>query len=139
LEFASKKKIITPGFSFLLQGFAARHDVWTKVHDDIYASTAVISAKTAVVFISLDLLSGDRRFEQDLYAAIAGKFDIPAGNIILSYSHTHSALGLGSYGGDEVRKAYRDFVSDTVISLIGECFGTQDQKDAMTAFVNRKK
>lgn len=120
MEFASAKKAITPAFSFVQQGFAARHDPWTAVHDDIYATVAVIKENETVILISLDLLSGDRDFEREVYAEIRARYGVADDYIILSYSHTHGALGLGSYGGED-KKAYRDTVRETVLELTGIC------------------
>lgn len=127
MKFAINKRVITPRFSFVQQGFAARHDVWTKVHDELYATVAVLSAKSVIVIISLDLISGDRSFEKAVYAALAEQFHIPSDNIILSYSHTHGALGIGNYGGDETA-GYRDFVLKTISELAKE--GMENLREA---------
>lgn len=120
MRFAAVKKVITPRFSFVQQGFAARHNAWTGVHDEIYATAAVLEANKTLALISLDLISGDREFETDVYAALENRFSIPSDYVILSYTHTHGVLGLGNYGGDEEKKSYRDFVLNTVVELVGE-------------------
>ncbi|MHB1154579.1 MAG: neutral/alkaline non-lysosomal ceramidase N-terminal domain-containing protein [Eubacteriales bacterium] len=119
MKFAISKRVITPQFSFVQQGFAARHDGWTNVHDELYATAAVIRANTDIIILSLDLISGDRSFEQAVYAALMEQVQIPPDNIILSYSHTHGALGIGNYGGDEAA-GYRDFVLRTITDLVKE-------------------
>lgn len=117
MKFAIRKRAITPRFPFVQHGFAARHDPAIKVHDELYATAAVLSANSVIVVISLDLISGDRNFEQALYAALYHDHHIPSDRIILSYSHTHGALGLGDFDGEEVpgcREAVLGVIGDLV-------------------------
>ncbi len=119
MKFAIGKRIITPRFSFVQHGFAARHDPVTKVHDELYATAAVLSANSVIVLITLDLISGDRNFEKALYAALFHDHRIPSDRIILSYSHTHGALGLGDFDGEEV-PGFRDTVLGVIRDLVKE-------------------
>ncbi len=119
MKFAVNKRVITPRFSFVQQGFAARHDPWTNVHDDLYARAAVLAENTVTVLISLDLISGDRSFEKEVCTALSEAFGIPPDHIVLSYTHTHGALGIGNYGGEE-SAGYRASVLGTVTDLVRE-------------------
>ncbi|MDD4774700.1 MAG: hypothetical protein PHZ09_14045, partial [Eubacteriales bacterium] len=62
---------------------------------------------------------GDRSFEESLYDALGRKIGIPADNIILSYTHTHGALGMSGYGGSGAGREYRDMVIGIVAELTG--------------------
>jgi neutral ceramidase len=114
MKFAINKRDITPDFPFVQAGYAARKEVWTDVHDKLYATVAVIEAGQRAVIVTLDLLYGDRSFEEALYTALGDRFGVPADNIILSYTHTHGALTTGMAG-----HRYRNRVIDIVCELTG--------------------
>lgn len=127
MKFAVNKRVITPRFSFVQQGFAARRDPWTKVHDDLYARAAVLAENTVTALISLDLISGDRSFEKEVSGALSEEFGIPPDHVVLSYTHTHGALGIGSYGGEE-SAGYRAFILGTITDLVRE--GLEGMREA---------
>lgn len=98
MEFCLMKEKITPDVPVKQAGYASRDHMSIGVHDDTYASIALVKASETVVIIALDVCFGDRKFAYGIKQAIREKFGLEQDKIILSYSHTHSAVGVT---GDE--------------------------------------
>jgi len=81
---------ITPPVGLYLTGFGGRAGPSNGIHDEIYAKTIVISdGNEDLAIVTTDLLG----FDADVVKAIkegADKLGIPAKNIMLCSSHTHS-------------------------------------------------
>ncbi|MEA4824483.1 MAG: hypothetical protein VB111_10260 [Clostridiaceae bacterium] len=124
LQFSIARKEITPSFSFVQQGFAARKDPWTSIHDPLFATVCVWKAEQSLLIATFDLVSGTEDFSERLYALLHDKFDIPRANIILSYTHTHSALGANPLSENADIQRYSLSLVETVCALTAECLST---------------
>lgn len=94
MKFSLMKEKITPDISVKQAGYAARDHKSIGVHDDTYASIALMQANETVVIIALDVCFGDRKFAYGIKKAINEKYGLAQDKIIISYSHTHSAVGI---------------------------------------------
>lgn len=94
MKFSFMKERITPDIPVNQAGYAARDHKSIGVHDDTYASIALIQANETVIIISLDVCFGDRKFSYGIKKAVNEKYGLAQDKIIISYSHTHSAIGI---------------------------------------------
>lgn len=101
MQFWLGKEIITPTIPVLQCGFASRIKKSEGVHDDTYVSVVLIKEKTMVIFITLDVVYGDRSFSDGIKQAIYEKYNISSDKIIINYSHTHSSVAIT---GDNMEK-----------------------------------
>jgi len=101
MEFWLGKEIITPTIPVLQCGFASRIKKSEGVHDDTYVSVVLIKKKMMVLFITLDVVYGDRSFSDGIKQAIYEKYNISSDKIIINYSHTHSSVAIT---GDNMEK-----------------------------------
>ena len=94
---------ITPPVGIPLAGFADR-DTCTAVHDPLCA-TALVARDQHHLFalVDCDLLYVDNRFLSKVRAEVQNKSGIPAGNLMISCTHTH--YGPNVCGGYEVDHA----------------------------------
>lgn len=82
---------ITPRPGTPLAGFAAREQVATGVHDDLFARALVLeSAGQSAVFVSVDVLALGSDFVQRVRQAITSRTRIPGRSVMLSSTHTHA-------------------------------------------------
>ncbi len=95
MKFSILKDDITPHIPVYLCGFAARIDKRNEgIHDTIYASVVILQENKTVVIITLDLVGGDRSFSCGIKNAIKKGFGLSEDEIILNFSHTHSAVAV---------------------------------------------
>jgi len=92
MKFSIIKEKITPHFPMFQGGYAARTHKSEGVHDDPYATAIIIQANKTVIIIAFDLLYGNRNFANGIKKAIHEKYGIKGEDIIINYSHTHSAV-----------------------------------------------
>ena len=86
------KVSITPSAGASLAGFAARKEVSTGVHDDLFARALVIdNGALPVALVSLDVLAIPAGFADRVRLAIAGRVPVPPGSIMIACTHTHAA------------------------------------------------
>jgi hypothetical protein len=82
---------ITPEIGARLTGFSARQGVSTGVHDDLYVrSLAIESEARAVALVSVEVLALDGGFVLAVKQAVSLRTGIPAANILIACTHTHS-------------------------------------------------
>lgn len=124
MKFAFLKEKITPEGPVMQVGFAARTHKSVGVHDDIYASLALIKANETVAIIALDVCYGDKNFANDVKKAVYEKYGLAEEQVILNYSHTHSAVALkgeNEFGeNDPEELEYVRFVAGKIVDMIGE-------------------
>ena len=85
------KIAITPEIGTRLTGFSAREGVSTGVHDDLYVRSLVIESEArAVAVVSVEVLALDGDFVAAVKQAISRRTGIPAANILIACTHTHS-------------------------------------------------
>jgi hypothetical protein len=85
------KIAITPEIGATLTGFSARVGVAAGVHDELYVrSLALESDEAAVALVSVEVLALDGDFIGALKQAVERRIGLPAANILIACTHTHS-------------------------------------------------
>ena len=101
---------ITPPIGIPLAGYADRKGPSTGIHDPLHAAVIVFdNGRTRAALITLDLIGVDEAEGERIRAGIGQSSGIPAGNILINYSHTHGSPSL------EKDAAWRDEVIAKVI------------------------
>lgn len=81
---------ITPFLGGPMSGYAARDRGSEGVHDELYAKALVLDdGKTAVAFVTSDLIGVDHVFTSEVRAAVKAQVGIPEDRVWLCGSHTH--------------------------------------------------
>ncbi len=118
--------VITPKEPVRMRGFA-RAQISTGVHDDLHARSLVIEDKngTTAVLMTVALCGMTEDYLARIREGITAKTRIPAGNIVVSCTHTHSGPNVGS-SHDTVNKEevdasmasaeYRAFLVDQCVA-----------------------
>ena len=82
---------ITPPQGIPMAGYYHKRES-TGVHDDLYSRALVLEQDgTEVALISLDLVSTRREFVEQARRLIEARSGIPAANVMISSTHTHTA------------------------------------------------
>lgn len=130
---AAREKI-TPPLGTLLYGY--RPDVVsTSVHDDLTATAVSFSdGKNTMLLISATLGDIDTKLDTELRQKMSEKCGVPAENIILAATHTHSAPNVsGVEGWGDIDRKYVDTIllpallkasSDAVSGMLPAELGT---------------
>jgi len=91
LEAAFARRDITPQKPTQLVGYPHVERVFTGVHDPLFASAVVLrQGDTAVAVVSFDLIFVEPEWVRDCCQQITRATGIPAENILLHATHTHS-------------------------------------------------
>lgn len=124
MKFSFLKEKITPEGSVMQCGFAARTHKSVGVHDDTYASLALMQANDTIAIIALDVCYGDKNFANDVKDAVYEKYGLTPEKIIINYSHTHSAVALKGEKKDDLNDPeelnYSKIVTEKIVNMIGE-------------------
>lgn len=87
---------ITPPVGGDLTGYVGRPGPSTKVHDDLFASALVLDdGATRVGILSVDIVGTDLAQDAGLRESISKATGIPAENLMIASSHTHSGPAIG--------------------------------------------
>jgi hypothetical protein len=146
MKFAAAKAAITPQQPVFQAGFGARTRKSEGVRDDVYAKVAVLVDNMPLVFVTLDVLGGERGFAEAVYGALAAKYGLRPEQIVINYSHTHASVHISGEVKDPYRYPYSiaqddwvidreltdrtadvrysRFVTETVVRLTDDCFST---------------
>lgn len=82
---------VTPPVGVWLSGYAARVFASTGVHDPLMANAVLLSdGETKLAIVSCDLVGFDPKVVADMRNRIAAKSSIPAANVCICCTHTHS-------------------------------------------------
>ena len=116
--------VISPETSQFLHGYPHIKRYSTGVHDDLYSSALFLDdGKTEILFVSNDLLFVDKRMSMEIREAIFQETGIPALNIMITATHTHSGPVMINYASSlndpvvpKADTAYLDFVREKMIS-----------------------
>lgn len=93
---------ISPTESAFLFGYPFVKRYSTGVHDPLLASALYLTdGKTPAMFIGCDIVFVTRQITKNVRAAIARQTGMPAENILLSATHTHSGPKVGDYLSNE--------------------------------------
>lgn len=100
---------ITPAVGTLLYGYNP-HQVSTSVHDPLNVTAAAFSnGEETALMIALTVGDLQNELSDELRKLIGGECGIPAENVILSATHTHSAPNVsGEEGWGDVDRPYVD-------------------------------
>lgn len=95
LQVGVARATITPPVGIDMIGFAGRGPS-TGIHDDLYATALVaVRGDTKAALISCDLLGLKADRVADIRAEVARRTGIPAGNVMVSCTHTHYGPSVG--------------------------------------------
>src|SRR3989339_597628 len=84
-------RCITPQRPMILAGYAGDRG-FSEVHDDIYVKCAFFRSRDgACLIITADLLGFGRKLVDDVKCFLNEKYGLPAGHVMTTASHTHSA------------------------------------------------
>jgi neutral/alkaline ceramidase-like enzyme len=85
------KVCISPPLGVPLAGFAARPEVSTGIHDDLFARALVLEAEnSAVAFVSVDLLALPAEFIIEVRRSIQQSTGLSSDSIMIASTHTHA-------------------------------------------------
>ena len=122
---------ITPKSDLFLTGYIAREGPMVGIHDPLYATALVLSSRSAAdesrrtALLSCDLLALDEPTVADLRQRIQAATGIPAADIMVACTHTHSGpatVFLQDCG--EVSQDYLEQLKRKLVALVGQA-GTQ--------------
>ena len=91
LKAGFSKSCISPSVGSPLAGFAARQEVSTGIHDDLFARALVLeTSDAAVAFVSVDLLALPNDFIRRVRKAINESSGLSEDSIMIASTHTHA-------------------------------------------------
>jgi hypothetical protein len=91
LKAGFNKICISPPLGVPLAGFAARPEVCTGIHDDLFARALVLeTADSAVAFVSVDLLALPAEFIARVRRSIKERTGLNPDSIMIASTHTHA-------------------------------------------------
>ncbi|MGD9495267.1 MAG: neutral/alkaline non-lysosomal ceramidase N-terminal domain-containing protein [Armatimonadota bacterium] len=110
---------VTPPIGTIMAGYAARDHGAEGIHDPLLAKALALSdGDTTLLLITCDIISFNYRFTDPLRARIDERTGIPAANILVSNSHTHSGpLTWGVLDEERVDPAYMDVLAAKLVSI----------------------
>lgn len=127
----SSKRSITPSEGFFpcyLLGHAIRTELATGILHDIYVSSIVLDINDKkMIWISLELAGCDKEQSDQLRKELSLIYDIPVNQIIVSFTHTHSAPEYSDFSpffGKEKAQVpgYWDYIYKQTLLCVKECF-----------------
>ena len=84
------KIVITPPVGIDMTGFGARPGPADSINDDLCAAALYLESNAQVMVITCDLIGLDDASVAEIRAGIAAQTGMPAANIMIGCSHTHS-------------------------------------------------
>jgi neutral ceramidase len=120
------KVCISPPAGAPLAGFAARRDVSTGVHDDLYARALVLETEgSAVAFVSVDVLALSSEFVRRVRAGIEKDTGLRPDCVMIAATHTHAGPVTITtfFNPDEsVDQTYMDRVAGDIVGAVAEAW-----------------
>lgn len=93
MYFGAAKTVMNPPIGTHLSGFPVER-ACTGIHDSIHAKVLAIGEHTAdMLIISLDVVGIDAEYVRELREKIEERYSVPAENILVHATHTHSGPG----------------------------------------------
>ncbi|MFN4178816.1 MAG: neutral/alkaline non-lysosomal ceramidase N-terminal domain-containing protein [Armatimonadota bacterium] len=109
---------ITPPVGAIIPG-GFRKQVSTGVHDPLHATACVISdEQTNVAIVSVDALSVKRSIVESARNLAQSRCGIPAQNILIAATHTHSGGPIANAFESEADEDYCKFVAEKIAEAI---------------------
>jgi neutral ceramidase len=136
--FAGSARVdITPPVGSALSGFIARLHNSTGISDRLHARAVVISDGEALVAIlQLDLLGIGSWHVDEIRRSGKKLFGIPAENVLISSTHTHSGPGMVPIRGCDVAPLeYQWSVVQKAIEALGKAYSSQERAEALIGAV----
>ncbi len=126
MRFAVAKDLITPDFKTHLSGYGSRYgEYFEAIHDDLYVKCLVIDdGASSAVLISFDLLMHDYSLSERVKTYVEERYGIPQGQVLLSYTHTHTGPGIEGYDPGQSSDAYEAFLLERTLSCVNRAFQT---------------
>ncbi|MHB8994101.1 MAG: hypothetical protein ACYC63_02505 [Armatimonadota bacterium] len=84
------KIVITPPVGTDMSGFGGRSGPADSVNDDLHAGALYLESNEQVMIMTCDLIGLDDASVAEIRAGIAAQTGVPAANIMIGCSHTHS-------------------------------------------------
>ncbi|MBL7005907.1 MAG: neutral/alkaline non-lysosomal ceramidase N-terminal domain-containing protein [Spirochaetia bacterium] len=116
--------VITPETSQFLFGYPHVERYSNGVHDDLYSAALFLDdGSTQIMFISNDLIFVDKKMSTEIRREISQITGIPAKNIMITATHTHSGPIMTNYASSlndpivpKADAVYLDFAKEKMIS-----------------------
>lgn len=109
---------ITPPVGAIIPG-GFRKQISTGVHDPLHATACVVSdEKTTVAIVSVDALSVKRSLVESARNLAQSRCEIPAQNILIAATHTHSGGPIANVFENEADENYCAFVAEKIAEAI---------------------
>ncbi|MFV0480216.1 MAG: hypothetical protein ACK5LZ_06595 [Anaerorhabdus sp.] len=129
MKIATAQKTITPPKElgeYYLCGHAIRTEKAIGVLDDIVATAYVLDMNgEELVWISCELIGLSKEFSLSLIDEISGKYNVEKSNIMIGFTHTHSApesesLGKFTRGNNDTIDNYMKWVRERVLQTVSD-------------------
>lgn len=103
---------LTPAIGAWLVGFRGRASECTAIHDDLYATALVLAnGDEKVAIVSCDLIAVHPQVVAEVRELVRSTTDIPARNVMICCSHTHSGPpGYAVEGSHAIDRAYAAYL-----------------------------
>lgn len=103
---------LTPAIGAWLVGFRGRASGCTAIHDDLYATALVLaSGDEKIAIVSCDLIAVHPQVVAEVRELVRSTTGIPARNVMLCCSHTHSGPpGYAAEGSRAIDRAYAAYL-----------------------------
>lgn len=123
------KPVELTGWGYYLERF------WIDVRDGLNATSLVIETSDEVLaIVSVDLMVISSEFTQQIRAGVSKETDIPAGNILVTATHTHNAPASGGLlGVGEVDPDYEKWAAEQAIATTIHAWNSREPVSLFTA------
>jgi neutral ceramidase len=115
LQAGTARHIITPKPDCELSGYGNRPDSASGIHDDLHVRVLVLDdGDTVIALCAIELLWLWKPIVQEIRSLVAQRCDIPAENIMLACTHTHS--GAASENPENWERPLPQLIADAIIA-----------------------
>jgi len=126
LKAGFNKVCISPPIGVPLAGFAARPEVSTGIHDDLFARALVLETpEAAVAFVSVDLLALPGEFVARVRHSIQQNTGINPGSVMIASTHTHAGpVTIKTFFNPDgsVDSQYMDMLAKGIVSAVSNAW-----------------
>jgi hypothetical protein len=126
LKAGTSKVCISPRIGAPLAGFAARHEVSTGIHDDLFARALVFETpENAVAFVSVDLLALPSGFIAQVRQSIQSSTGLRSDSIMIASTHTHAGpVTITTFfnPGESVDSHYMNRLASAIVEAVSNAW-----------------
>ena len=126
LKAGFNKVSISPPIGVPLAGFAARPEVSTGTHDDLFASALVLeTAEAAVALVSVDLLALPGEFVAAVRSSIEQRTGIKPDSVMIASTHTHAGpVTIKTFFNPDgsVDSQYMNVLSEAIVTAVSNAW-----------------